>query len=292
MSAFVGVGPLLYVFLNGSSANLLGLGLMPEATRARFDLAFWFIAAAPLAAFVALGSLAWLWLTLRPKSARQASRSQVDLQLTLLGRATGHELGMGAILLALVVGWNAGPAYGLNSAIVGLACVVASALTGCLTRRSLQDLNWDFLISFGVILSLPSIMTSLGIDRELTDAVRRMAGDTRLSPALFVLATGLLNIGVRFFLPRGQTMLLVAIILIPMAPVFDVHPFVVIITVLSTFSLWFLPGQSVSYIVAAEASEQRLFSHRQAQRFCFGFTAITLVGLVLALPYWRWLGLM
>src|SRR5215207_7660675 len=62
LSAFIGAVPLLYVFLNGSSSNFLASGLMPEEARAKFDLVFWFVAAAPLGAFVGLGSLALLWL--------------------------------------------------------------------------------------------------------------------------------------------------------------------------------------------------------------------------------------
>jgi hypothetical protein len=70
-----------------------------------------------------------------------------------------------------------------------------------------------------------------------------------------------------------------------------VHPWVVIITLLATFTLWLLPNQSVGYAAAYDASEGRLFTHRQARKAYIGFAAITLVGLALALPYWRWLGL-
>jgi len=291
LSAFIGAGPLLYTFLNGSSSNFLGLGLIPEAARAQFDLAFWFVAAAPLAAFVSIGSLAALWFILKPGTTQQASHAQVDLQLSLLGRTTGNEIVMALILIALVVGWNIGPSFGINPAIVGLASVVAAALAGCLNRQSLNDLNWDFLVSFGVVLSLPPIMTALGIDAQISNAVRHTIGNASLHPAIFVLATALLNIGTRFLLPRGQTVLLLAIILIPVAPVFDVHPWIVVITVLATFTLWVLPNQSVSYVVAYESSEERMFSHEQARKVCFAFIIVTLVGLLVSMPYWRWLGL-
>jgi DASS family divalent anion:Na+ symporter len=134
-------------------------------------------------------------------------------------------------------------------------------------------------------------MTALGIDASISDGVRHLIGNASLSPAVFVLAIALLNIGIRFLLPRGQTVLLLAIILIPVAPVFDVHPWIVVITVLATFTLWVLPNQSVSYVVAYEASEERMFSHDQARKACFGFTAATLLGLLISLPYWRLLGL-
>lgn len=291
LSAFIGAGPLLYTFLNGSSSNFLGLGLIPEADRAQFDLAFWFIAAAPLAVFVGLGTMALMWFQLRPGRAQQASHAQVDLQLSLLGKTTGHEIVMAVILAALVVGWNVGPAFGFNPAIVGIASVVAAALAGCLGRRSLQDLNWDFLISFGVVLSLSPIMTTLKIDTRISEAVGRLVGGASLYPEFFVLAVAAINIAIRFLLPRGQTVLLLAIVLIPVARVFDVHPWIVVITVLATFTLWILPNQSVSYSVAYEASEARMFSHEQARKACFAFVAVTLLGLVLCLPYWRLLGL-
>ncbi|MBU6396088.1 MAG: anion permease, partial [Sphingomonadales bacterium] len=180
---------------------------------------------------------------------------------------------------------------GVNPAIVGLASVVAAALAGCIRRQSLQDLNWDFLVSFGVVLSLAPIMSALGIDAQISNGVRQLVGGASLNPAIFILAIAALNIALRFLLPRGQTVLLLAIILIPVAPVFDVHPWIVVITVLATFTLWVLPNQSISYVVAYEASEERMFSHAQARKACFGFIVVTLLGLLLSLPYWRLLGL-
>jgi hypothetical protein len=34
-----------------------------------------------------------------------------------------------------------------------------------------------------------------------------------------------------------------------------------------------------------------MFSHEQARKACFGFIAVTLLGLLISLPYWRLLGL-
>lgn len=122
--------------------------------------------------------------------------------------------------------------------------------------------------------------------------LRAAIGDATIGPAVFVLAIAGLNILVRTMLPDDQTLLLLAVILVPMAPVFGVHPWIVIITLLATFTVWFLPSQSVSYAVARDASEDRLFTHAQARTACFIFIAVTLAGLMLVLPYWRWLGLL
>jgi hypothetical protein len=70
------------------------------------------------------------------------------------------------------------------------------------------------------------------------------------------------------------------------------EPWVIIATALSVSSMWFLPTQTTSYMLAYSTSEGRLFSHRQARHVAFIFAGVMLVGLVLTVPYWRWLGLL
>jgi hypothetical protein len=241
--------------------------------------------------FCAAGSLGILWLILRPRKTEQISHQRIDLQLSLLGRLSGREIAMAAILATMVVGFNVGPTFGISTGVVGLASLVAASLVGCFNRQSLQSLNWDFLISYGVVLSLPPIISSLGIDATIAGALTDLIGDATFSPLAFVLSIALLNMAVRLLLPDDQTLLLLSIILIPMAPVFGVHPWVVVITLLATFTLWLIPSQTASYVVAYEASEGRLFTQAQARMSCFGFIVVTLIGLVLVLPYWRWLNL-
>ena len=78
----------------------------------------------------------------------------------------------------------------------------------------------------------------------------------------------------------------------PVAPRIGVDPWVVVITVLAMSVAWFLPSQTISYLVAQSASEGRLFSHAQAQRFALAYTTLVLIGLALSVPYWRLLGLL
>jgi len=74
-------------------------------------------------------------------------------------------------------------------------------------------------------------------------------------------------------------------------PVVGVDPWVIIITLLATFSTWFFPSQTVGYLVAYDASKERLFTHGQARRVCFGFTVVLLLSLALTVPYWMLIGL-
>ena len=291
MATFIGSAPLLFLFLNGSTSCLLGLGLMPEESRARFSLVNWFLAAAPLAAVVGAGSLVVIWLLLRPGAVQAASPARLDLQLSLLGRPSGREVAMGLIVAVMVLGWNVGPALGISSAIVGLVSVLLAALAGCFNRQALQTLNWDFLISYGVILALPRVAETLGFNAVIAEALRAVIGESHLSPLVFVLSLAVLNTVVRFVLADDLSLLLLGLALVPTAPVIGVDPWIIIITLLASFSPWFLPSQSVSYAIAYEATEGRLFTHRQARLACLGYTAVTFVGLAVSVPYWRFLGL-
>jgi len=291
MAAYIGANPLLFLFMNGSTSCLLALGLVPEATRVRFDFSTWLIAAAPLAALVCLGTLIMLWVVLRPGKVTGASRAQLNLQLSLLGKPTPKETAMTVILLATVAGWNVGPAVGIPSAAIGLLSLLAAATAGCFNRASLQGLNWDFLIAYGVILSISGLTSALGIDAQAAALVSQVVGDGGVNPLLFVLAVASLCLVVRIMLPQDQALLLLALALVPAAPVVGVDPWVIIITLLATFSTWFFPSQTVGYLVAYDASEERLFTHGQARRVCFGFTVVLLLSLALTVPYWMLIGL-
>jgi len=97
---------------------------------------------------------------------------------------------------------------------------------------------------------------------------------------------------IRLALDQDLTVVLVGVTLLPVAPRVGVDPWIVVISVLAMSVAWFLPSQTLSYLVAQSASEGRLFSHAQARRFAFAYTALVLVGLMVSVPYWRLLGLL
>jgi CRP-like cAMP-binding protein len=168
------------------------------------------------------------------------------------------------------IGWSIGPALGISSAIVGLTSVLLAALAGCFNRQALQSLNWDFLISYGVILTLPRVAGTLWVNDAIAEALRALIGEGGLGPLIFVLSLAVLNTLVRLVLADDLALLGLGLALVPTAPVIGVHPWIIIITLLASFSPWFFPTQSVSYAVAYEAAEGRLFTHQQARKACLG----------------------
>ena len=244
LGAWIGAGPLMFMFLNGTSLCLLAWGLLPEASRLRFDWIHWLGAAAPLGVFISIGALASLFLVLRPGKASAPSRERVDIQLAVLGRPSAREVTMIAVLVLTVAGWIVAPALGVDVGTVAVLGLLGAVVTGNFDRRSFQELDWNYLIFYGVALSIARLVVSLGLDRVVADAVGAALADIGVTPLLFVLGVACLSILVQLVVPKNQGVLLLSLALVPVAPTLGIEPWVVVVTVLATASMWFLPTQT------------------------------------------------
>jgi len=237
------------------------------------------------------GALLLLVAMFRPERVGRAPRERVDLQFAVLGPPSSREIAIIAILCLTVLGWIAAPWIGLDLATVALLGLLAAVAVGAFDTRAFQGLDWDFLLFFGVVLSIGKLAVTLGLDGAAARAVGSLFTTWTPGPTIFVLAVAVISIGVRLVIEQDLTVLLGSLTLIPVAPVVGVDPWLVVIALLATSVAWFLPSQTPSYLLAQAASENRLFSHAQAQRFAVAWTLLTLLGLALSVPYWRLLGL-
>jgi di/tricarboxylate transporter len=252
----------------------------------------WLVAALPLGAFMGVGAVALLFVLFRPAPVAPPPRERIGLQVALLGPPAIREIGMALILVLTVAGWIAAPWLRVDLATVALVGLLAAAAMGSFDGPALQSLDWGMLLFFGVVLSLGRLATSLGVDTAAGALIGEVLGPTRPGPLTMVLATALVSLLLRLVLEQDLTVLLVSLTLIPVAVAGGVEPWAVTIALLATSVAWFFPFQTSSYMVARAAAEDRLFSHEQARRFALAYAGLTLVGLALAVPYWRLLGLL
>ena len=208
-----------------------------------------------------------------------------------LGPPSAREVAVALILALTVAGWIAAPWLHLDLASVALLGLLAAAAVGSFDAVALQALDWSMLLFFGVVLGIGRLAASLGLDAQAGALIQRLLGDSRPGPFGMVLAVAVVSFAVRLVLEQDLTILLVSLALIPVATAAGIEPWTVTIALLATSVVWFLPFQTSSYMVARSASEDRLFSHEQARRFALAYAGLTLLGLALAVPYWRLLGL-
>jgi len=290
LSAWIGSGPFIFLFLNGSPVCLLAWSLMPLPAQIQFTWVQWFAAAAPLAALIAVGSFVALRLLHRGETITPVSRDPLRLQRAVLGRPSGRELALIGILLLTLVGWVLAPRFLIHPGLIALIAFIAvMTLYG---RSNLASLDWDYLVFYGVALTIANLASGLRLDMIIGQQAAPVLAQLGIGGPAFVLLAGVLTIIVRSLLAADQAILLLSLALIPVAPAVGIHPWLAVIPILALGLSWHIPAQSPEYLVAYGASQGRLFSHAQGRRMAFVYDAIALAGLAICLPYWHLLGLL
>jgi len=196
-----------------------------------------------------------------------------------------------AILTLTIAGWVLGPSIHLDAPTVAVLGLIAAFLTGNLDQHAWREVDWGYLIFFGVLLGMGRLMGTLGLDRLAGETAGAWLAQAGITPITFVLLTGVLGM-VGSSLVGEQAVLFLSLSLIPVASVLGVDPWVTIIAILATVLVWMVPATTPEYLAAYSATEGVLFDHAQARKVAFAHAAVTLVSLGIISLYWRWLGLM
>jgi DASS family divalent anion:Na+ symporter len=240
---------------------------------------------------MAVASLLLLFAMFRPGRGEAPSRERLGVQLAVLGPMRRQELALTAILLLTLSGWLAAPQLQLDLGTVALLGLLGATLTGAFSKASFRELDWGFLLFYGVAISLAGVAGRLGVDRLAVQLVTTGLERVGSGPLVFLLGVAVLGTVIQLLLPKNTAILLLGLAVVPVAPAAGIDPWVAVVALLATSSFWILPTQTASYLVAYSASEGRLFSHQQARPVAYGYAALTLIGIVVCTPYWHALGL-
>lgn len=290
LSAWIGSGPFIFLFLNGSPVCLMAWSLMPIPDQVQFTWLEWLLAAAPLGVIIAVGSFFALRILFPTGPLPAPARAPLRLQRAILGAPTTREWLILAIVACMLVGWIIGPKFLWPPGLVALFAFIAVMVVSGVSE--LKDLDWEYLIFFGVALSVASIAEGLSLDKIVGLQAATWLTQLGLGGAAFVILAGVLTIFVKSVLAADQAILLLALALIPVATAVGISPWLAAVAILALGLSWHVPAQSPEYLVAYGATHGRLYSHAQARRMAFVYEAIALAGLAVCLPYWHLLGLL
>jgi DASS family divalent anion:Na+ symporter len=288
LSAWIGSGPFIFLFLNGSPVCLMAWSLMPLKDQLQFTWLQWFLSAAPLGVMIAIGSFLAMRVLLRGGPVAAPSRAPLRLQRAILGPPAVRELAILAIVILMLIGWIVGPRFlwqpGLIALIAFIAVMVATGVS------DLRSLDWEYLVFFGVALSVADVVEGLRLDKIVGENAAMVLAQLGLGGPGFVILAGVLTIVVKSLLAADQAILLLSLALIPVATAVGVSPWLAAAAILALGLSWHVPAQSPEYLVAYGATHGRLYSHAQARQMAFAYDAIALAALALSLPYWHVLG--
>ncbi|HET8568443.1 MAG TPA: SLC13 family permease [Candidatus Limnocylindria bacterium] len=276
------------IFLTGFATNFYLLDLLTPAERARFDWTTWLVAAAPVGVACFAGSLVVLLFLFRPEREGTIRGDALARQRAVLGPITRGEVVTAAAVAVLIAGLAAQRALGIEPAWVALAALVV--VTGTVLDRTQfrTGIDWGFLILFGVLLGSGEVLGRSGVDKWVAGGIAPVAA---LGPEVSVIAIALVTAVSRIVLPSRPTMFLLILAFVPAAPALGISGWVAGIVVLLMANMWILPYQGLEYLMYREATGREAFDDRQGTVMGAALLAIRLAAIVVAIPFWRALGL-
>jgi anion transporter len=296
LTAYLGIGQMSFLFLTGDTAILGAWSLLPQIARSEFGWMTWVLAAFPLGVVICIISLVTLHLMFSPNAedARSpvVSLTSVQNSLTDMGSLKRDEWFSIGILAIALGGWVSNSMHGIGETWIATGAFLIALVTGALDKETLQkNIDWSFVLFFGVICSMGVIADKLKIDIWLGTLTEPFLSLLVQSPSVFLMATVLIATVVRVFLRKTASYIFLTLALISWAPVVGVHPGILLLTIVFAAEGWFFQYQDGGYQLFYCTTGGEAFSHRQARRLMIVKFAATFVALLISVPYWRYLGL-
>jgi DASS family divalent anion:Na+ symporter len=293
LSTYVGFSQLSFMFLTGMSSNLIGWNLLPAEARQEFGWVAWTLAALPAGVVMLLLLVLGIRFSFPPAGPERNSlpKDVFETQLKSLGPLSSAEWISLLILLLAIGGWLTKPLHGIGEAWVALGCFLIFIISGVVDKDDVKNrVDWCFMIFFGIVSSMGDAIRHLRIDRWMLDALSPMLAHVIGSPELFLFTVLFLVYVVRLALHKAPVQVLFMVGLLPWAALVNIHPGVLLITVVLGIECWFLPYQTDSYLIAYSTSGNA-FSHRQGRTVMMLKFVASFVALFISIPYWRLLRL-
>jgi anion transporter len=293
MAALLGFGQMGPFFLTGAAENLLAWSLLPEAVRMQISWGGWAFAALPLALVTFGLAFALTMFFFPPEFQPTISRGLIETQIEALGPPSHAEIINGFVVLAAMIGWITAPYHQIDVAWVAMSGLAILLATNLLDRETFRaGINWDFLFYLGAVLSLTSVVQQLDVDTWLINQLAPLLKPLAEHPPMFILTMALAIFAARFILPSFPLVSLLTLTVVPIATQAGMQTLPLVLVTCMTVTIWFLPYQSTTYLALYFGTKEKSFSHAQVRLLAWSYGVIYLIAVLVAIPYWRWLGLL
>ncbi|MET0583337.1 MAG: SLC13 family permease [Candidatus Binatia bacterium] len=293
VASFLGLGQLGFLFLTGSTTSLIAWGLLPSDVRAQFTWGYWFIAALPPTVAVIIVILLCTIFLYRPESQPKISYTMVQTQLNILGPLSYKEWISLGVLLFTVTGWLTAPYHGIDGAWIAIIAFATLVNTGIIDWNMLRKgIDWELLIHMGVTLAIPTLLKQAKIDQWLVDVMSPLILPVMDSPVWFFLVIALLTYALKLIFTSFLAVVTLSVALLPLSIDVGMSPWIIAMIILIASEVWFFPYQVDWHMLAYSTTDGKGFSYPLMCRINIFYAIAYIIALIVAIPYWRYLGLM
>jgi CRP-like cAMP-binding protein/di/tricarboxylate transporter len=292
VASFLGLGQLGFLFLTGSTTSLIAWGLLPPDVQARFTWGYWFLAALPPALVVAVCVVAATLLLYKPEQRPQISYKMVEDQLAVLGPMSRPEWITLVMLCFTIIGWLTAGYHKIDGAWIALAALCVLINTGVLGLGMMKKgIDWEMLLSMGVTVAIPTLLMHAKIDQWLVGLISPFVLPWLESPATCFVIIALIAYAAKFVFTSFLTVVTLSVALLPLSNEIGVNPWVMSMIILIASEIWFFPFQIDWHTLSYATTGGKGFSYWLMARINPIYAVAYIVALIVAIPYWRYMGL-
>ncbi len=293
-SCFGGISLLSAAVMTSKSVNLAVFGLLPAQDQDHFQWLTWLfcslVVVGVLCAVYALAAALWF----RNREAPVLPKALVAAQLQLLGPLRMREWAAVGALLFVVLGIVSSSLHKVQPPWLVMAMLLGLLMFGVLRKKELiEQVDWTFLLYLGGVTGMVSTLGYLGLDRALGQSLPALSGLLQTHLQGFIALLFVLICLVRLVVPINATIVVFAAILMPLATVHGVNPWVVGFIILLFAETWFFPYQCSYYLQLRAVNEARhIYDEGSFLRFNAFMNLARPAAVYASLPFWESLGLL
>lgn len=286
-------------FLSGSLLVFLILGFCPAEVSAQFTWVQWFLACAVW--LVVIFVLSYLAIVFLYNPAKDAAGNAADIekgttkkQLSELGPLSSKEKASIAFLVIAFVGWTAGSYVGLDAGIWAIIIWGFMMVMGYFKPADfVTKIGWPIIFFIGGILSLASMISSLGISSWLAPIAAPILAPITANPFVFIVALCVLTYAVRLVIvSQAATVAIFVAALSGVAATVGISPWVVAFVCYMSTLIWHFEFSSTQFMTTMGLTNGEMTTHKKTLPMNFAYMAINLIACVASVPVWQMMGLM
>lgn len=298
---FVSIGCMHLVFLSGSFACYLILGLMPVDIQAQLSWGLWLRNASIWAVVVLVLSYIFIQFIYKPAQGDQKTMTTDVLkkQKEALGPLSRNEKIVIVVLVCSILLWITERMHGVSSTVVALCALGVLVITNVLSRSDFRSkITWDALIFIGGILCVASVFPAIGIDKWLSNQLGPIIVPLmQKNIYLFLVALAVCIYLLRFIVVSQTALITIfTVLLTPFAVNAGISPWIMGFTVFASVNVWNTKYMSATYLTAfyavvASGGGNELITYKQAAKMSYAYSAISILGLLASVPFWKLFGM-
>lgn len=199
-----------------------------------------------------------------------------------------------SVLIICIIFWTLEKVIGIPAVLtaVGGACALF-ALNVLGPKEINNQLNWGVVIFCGTIISLAPMVNAVGINKWMETNIGAFMASIGQNPYIFIIAVAVLVLLCRFVLVSGTTAIsLMVVILVPFCQAAHMSPWVGGIIAYVVSQPFFFKYQNPNFVIGfTAAGGDDMISHKALIPYCVVYHVIAVIGLLLSVPYWQYLGI-